>query len=36
MPVSLGGHPNGNRLLQADFYMFPVAIYVSALQGAFV
>jgi len=36
LPVKLGGHPNGQRLLQADFYMFPIGIYVAALRGGFV
>ena len=36
LPVKIGGHPNGNRLLQLDFYLFPVAIFVSAFKGEFV
>ena len=36
LPVSLGGHPNASRLMQLDFYLFPLAIFVSALKGHFV
>lgn len=36
MPVRFGGHPNKHRLIERDFYGFPVALFWAAWDGQFV
>jgi hypothetical protein len=36
LPVRLGGHPSKRRLLELDYYLFPVGVYLAALLGEFV
>lgn len=36
LPVSLGGIPNAERLLEVDFYSMPLGLFVKGLKGEFV
>lgn len=36
LPVAIGGHPNKKRVLQADFYALPLALFWAAWHGTFV
>jgi len=35
LPVSLGGTPNAERLLEVDFYSMPLGLFVNGLKGEF-
>ena len=33
LPVSLGGTPNAERLLEVDFYSMPLGLFWGAMKG---
>lgn len=36
LPARWGGHPNKQRLVSCGFYATPLALYLAAIDGAFV